>query len=200
MFLIPMAIGAGIGALTNKDPIKGAVMGAGMGAATGGLGATGAGAGAAGAGATGAGANLAAMGGGQGLLAGTSAAGGLAGNAAQGLSMGASGGSGLLAGGAQGLTAAPGAGMALTSATQPAAASGLGGLLSKGNMQTAGDVAGLAQKAGVFNDPAAPQAQSAGIPGRGGVDFSGLLSASRANDMSGAQRLAQQRAQRMGRG
>ena len=113
--------------------------------------------------------------------------------------MGAGGG-GLLAGGAQGLTAAPGAGMALTSATQPAAASGLGGLLSKGNMQTVGDVAGLAQKAGVFNDPAAPQAQSAGIPGRGGVDFSGLLSASRANDMSGAQRLAQQRAQRMGRG
>ena len=188
-----MAIGAGLGALTNKDPLKGAVMGAGMGAATGGLGA------AAGAGATGAGANLAAMGGGQGLLAGTSAAGGLAGNAAQGLSMGAGGG-GLLAGGAQGLTAAPGAGMALTSATQPAAASGLGGLLSKGNMQTVGDVAGLAQKAGVFNDPAAPQAQSAGIPGRGGVDFSGLLSASRANDMSGAQRLAQQRAQRMGRG
>ena len=195
-----MAIGAGFGALTNKDPLKGAVMGAGMGAATGGIGALGAGAGAAGAGATGAGANLAAMGGGQGLLAGTSAAGGLAGNAAQGLSMGASGGSGLLAGGAQGLTAAPGAGMALTSATQPAAASGLGGLLSKGNMQTVGDVAGLAQKAGVFNDPAAPQAQSAGIPGRGGVDFSGLLSASRANDMSGAQRLAQQRAQRMGRG
>ena len=193
MFWLPMAIGATAGALTNKDPLKGAVMGAGMGAATGGLGA------AAGAGATGAGANLAAMGGGQGLLAGTSAAGGLAGNAAQGLSMGAGGG-GLLAGGAQGLTAAPGAGMALTSATQPAAASGLGGLLSKGNMQTVGDVAGLAQKAGVFNDPAAPQAQSAGIPGRGGVDFSGLLSASRANDMSGAQRLAQQRAQRMGRG
>lgn len=189
MFWVPMAIGAAAGALTNKDPLKGAVMGAGMGAATGGLGALGAGAGA----------NLAAMGGGQGLLAGTGAAGGLAGNAAQGLSMGASGG-GLLAGGAQGLTAAPGAGMALTSATQPAAASGLGGLLSKGNMQTVGDVAGLAQKAGVFNDPVAPPAQSAGIPGRGGVDFSGLLSASRANDMSGAQRLAQQRAQRMGRG
>ena len=199
MFWIPMAIGAAAGALTNKDPLKGAVMGAGMGAATGGLGALGAGAGAAGAGATGAGAgaNLAAMGGGQGLLAGTSAAGGLAGNAAQGLSMGAGGG-GLLAGGAQGLTAAPGAGMALTSATQPAAASGLGGLLSKGNMQTVGDVAGLAQKAGVFNDPAAPQAQSAGIPGRGGVDFSGLLSAGRANNVSGAQLLAQQRAARRG--
>ena len=191
MFLLPMAISAGLGALTNKDPLKGAVMGAGMGAATGGLGALGAGAGA------GAGANLAAMGGGQGLLAGTSAAGGLAGNAAQGLSMGAGGG-GLLAGGAQGLTAAPGAGMALTSATQPAAASGLGGLLSKGNMQTVGDVAGLAQKAGVFNDPAAPQAQSAGIPGRGGVDFSGLLSAGRANNVSGAQLLAQQRAARRG--
>lgn len=198
MFWIPMAMGAGIGALTNKDPLKGAVMGAGMGAATGGLGGMGAAAGGVGS-AAGAGANMAAMGGGQGLLAGTSAAGSLAGNAAQGLTMGASGG-GLLAGGAQGLTAAPGAGMALTSATQPAAASGLGGLLSKGNMQTVGDVAGLAQKAGVFNDPAAPQAQSAGIPGRGGVDFSGLLSASRANDMSGAQRLAQQRAQRMGRG
>ena len=191
MFWVPMAIGAGLGALTNKDPLKGAVMGAGMGAATGGLGA------AAGAGATGAGANLAAMGGGQGLLAGTSAAGGLAGNAAQGLSMGASGG-GLLAGGAQGLTAAPGAGMALTSATQPAAASGLGGLLSKDNMKTVGDVAGLAQKAGVFNDPPTPQAQSAGIPGRGGVDFSGLLSAGRANNASGAQLLAQQRAARRG--
>ena len=148
-----MAIGAAAGALTNKDPLKGAVMGAGMGAATGGLGALGAGAGAAGAGATGAGANLAAMGGGQGLLAGTSAAGGLAGNAAQGLSMGA-----------------------------------------------VGDVAGLAQKAGIFDNPTAPQAQSAGIPGRGGVDFSGLLSAGRANDTSGAQRLAQQRAARMGRG
>ena len=136
MFWIPMAIGAAAGALTNKDPLKGAVMGA--------------------------------------------------------------GGGGLLAGGAQGLTAAPGAGMALTSATQPAAASGLGGLLSKGNMQTVGDVAGLAQKAGVFNDPAAPQAQSAGIPGRGGVDFSGLLSAGRANNVSGAQLLAQQRAARRG--
>lgn len=195
MFWIPMAIGAGIGALTNKDPLKGAVMGAGMGAATGGLGALGAGAGAAGAGATGAGANLAAMGGGQGLLAGTSAAGGLAGNAAQGLSMGASGG--LLAGGAQGLTAAPGVGTALTAATNPAA-SGLGGLLSKDNMKTVGDVAGLAQKAGVFNDPPTPQAQSAGIPGRGGVDFSGLLSAGRANNVSGAQLLAQQRAARRG--
>lgn len=197
MFWLPMAISAGLGALTNKDPLKGAVMGAGMGAATGGLGALGAGAGAAGAGATGAGANLAAMGGGQGLLAGTSAAGGLAGNAAQGLSMGASGGSGLLAGGAQGLTAAPGVGTALTAATNPAA-SGLGGLLSKDNMKMVGDVAGLAQKAGVFNDPAAPQAQSAGIPGRGGVDFSGLLSAGRANNASGAQLLAQQRAARRG--
>lgn len=192
-----MAIGAGIGALTNKDPLKGAVMGAGMGAAAGGLGALGAGAGAAGAGATGAGANLAAMGGGQGLLAGTSAAGGLAGNAAQGLSMGASGGSGLLAGGAQGLTAAPGVGTALTAATEPAA-SGLGGLLSKDNLKMAGNVAGLAQAAGVFNDPQAPQAQSAGIPGRGGVDFSGLLSAGRANNASGAQLLAQQRAARRG--
>lgn len=197
MFWIPMAIGAGVGALTNKNPLKGAVMGAGIGAATGGLGALGAGAGAAGAGATGAGANLAAMGGGQGLLAGTSAAGGLAGNAAQGLSMGASGGSGLLAGGAQGLTAAPGVGTALTAATEPAA-SGLGGLLSKDNLKMAGNVAGLAQAAGVFNDPQAPQAQSAGIPGRGGVDFSGLLSAGRANNVSGAQLLAQQRAARRG--
>lgn len=184
-----MAVGAAAGALTNKDPLKGAVMGAGMGAATGGLGALGAGAGA--------GANLAAMGGGQGLLAGTGAAGGLAGNAAQGLSMGASGGSGLLAGGAQGLTAAPGVGTALTAATEPAA-SGLGGLLSKDNLKMAGNVAGLAQAAGVFNDPQAPQAQSAGIPGRGGVDFSGLLSAGRANNASGAQLLAQQRAARRG--
>lgn len=150
MFWIPMAIGAGLGALTNKDPLKGAVMGAGMGAATGGLGALGSGAGAAGAGATGAGANLAAMGGGQGLLAGTSAAG------------------------------------------------GIGGLLTKENMKMAGNVAGLAQAAGVFNDPQAPQAQSAGIPGRGGVDFSGLLSAGRANNASGAQLLAQQRAARRG--
>lgn len=173
MFWLPMAISAGLGALTNKDPLKGAVMGAGMGAATGGLGALGAGAGA------GAGANLAAMGGGQGL------------------SMGASGGSGLLAGGAQGLMAAPGVGTALTEATNPAA-SGLGGLLSKDHMKTVGDVAGLAQKAGVFNDPPTPQAQSAGIPGRGGVDFSGLLSAGRANNVSGAQLLAQQRAARRG--
>ena len=161
MFWIPMAIGAGLAALSAKSPLKGAAMGAGLGAATGGRGALGAGAGAAGAGATGAGANLAAM------------------------------------GGAQGLTAAPGVGTALTAATNPAA-SGLGGLLSKDNMKTVGDVAGLAQKAGVFNDPPTPQAQSAGIPGRGGVDFSGLLSAGRANNASGAQLLAQQRAARRG--
>ena len=80
----------------------------------------------------------------------------------------------------------------------PGASSGLGGLLSQENLKTAGNVAGLAQAAGVFNDPPAPQAQSAGIPGRGGVDFSGLLSAGRANNASGAQLLAQQRAARRG--
>lgn len=178
----PMALGALSGALTDKDPWTGALKGAGMGAVTGGLGALAAPA-------AGSGAGLAAMGGGQGLLAG---------GAAPGLTLGSSG-AGLLAGNAaQGLSAAPGVGLALTSATQPAASAGLGGLFSKDNLKTATDVAGLAQQAGVFNDPQGPQAQSAGIPGRGGVDFSGLLSASRANDMSGAQRLAQQRAARRG--
>ena len=186
MFLIPMAISAGLGALTNKDPLKGAVMGAGMGAATGGLGGLMGGAGAAAGGIPGAAAGsglglsaagapaLAGMGGGTGLIAGQGAA-------AAGM------------GGAQGL-------MAGATGAAPTASSGMAGLLSKDNLNTVTDVAGLAQKAGIFDNPTAPQAQSAGIPGRGGVDFSGLLSAGRANDTSGAQRLAQQRAARMGRG
>ena len=206
MFWIPMAVGAGLGALTNKNPLKGAAMGAGLGAATGGLGGLMGGAGAASGALSGAAATAAAP-------AATTAAGAITGaTTGSGLGLSAAGmGAPSLAsmGGGTGLLAGQGAAAAGTGGAQgltaggvgaPGASSGLGGLLSQENLKTAGNVAGLAQAAGVFNDPPAPQAQSAGIPGRGGVDFSGLLSASRANDMSGAQRLAQQRAQRMGRG
>lgn len=205
MFWVPMAIGAAAGALTGKNPAKGAVLGAGMGAATGGLGGLLGGS----AGATSSAVSGAASAGA--APAATTAAGAISG-AAPGTGLGFSvpglsapslasmgGGSGLLAG--QG-TAASGMGGAqgLMAAGKGAAdaAPGLGGLLSKENMQAVGGIANLAASAGVFNDPVRPQATSAGIPGRGGADFSGLLSASRANDMSGAQRLAQQRAARRG--
>ena len=115
--------------------------------------------------------NLAAMGGGQGLLA------------SQGLAAsGMGGGQGLLAGGV-------GAGYA----------SGAGsGLLSASNLRTANDLAMLAQTTGVLgSNPAPPQAQSAGIPARQ-ADFSGLLAAGKGQQRSGAERLIAQRAARSG--
>lgn len=125
------------------------------------------------------------------------------GNAGQGLSMGASGqglqmggGQGLSSmGGGSGLSMGAGNGVQLSAAGTPAASTGM---FSADNMKNVQDVAGMAQKAGIFDQQGGPQAQSAGIPGRGGVDFSGLLSAGRANNVSGAQLLAQQRAARRG--
>lgn len=173
---IPMALGAVGGALTNKnDPLKGVLMGAGLGAATGGLGGLGATAAAPGAA------------GGLGLSAGASGLGLQA--------PGALGASLAEMGGAQGLTAAAGGGTALTAAS--AAAPAATGLLSKGGLQSMTDMAGLASKAGVFDSPQGPAAQSAGIPGRA-ADFTGLLSAGRSNQLSGAEKLMAQRNARRG--
>lgn len=179
MFWIPMAIGAGVGALTNKDnPLKGAAVGAALGGVTGGLGGLGGAAPAAGTGLQ---------------------AGGAAMSGAPGLSMGATG-TGLLSGGGQGLSMAAGAGTQLSAASSPAASGGLFGLLNKDNLQTASNVAGLAGQMGIFDDPQAPQATSAGIPARQ-TDFSGLLrSQGQSNNAAGAQRLLQQQmARKQGR-
>lgn len=176
---LPMAIGGGLGLLTSKDPLQGAVTGAALGGMTGGLGGLGGAAPAAG---TGLQAGGAAMSGATGMTAGTT-------------------GTGLLAGtGAPGMTMAAGAGTQLSAAGTPAA-SGLAGLFNKDNLQAAGDVAGMAGKLGIFDDPQqAPAAQSAGIPARQ-ADFSGLLrSQGQANNAAGAQRLLQQQmARKQGR-
>lgn len=134
------------------------------------------------------------------IYAGGAAANGLgamgsAGNAGQGLAMGGASGQGLQMGGGTGLSMGAGNGVQLSTAGTPAAGAGL---FSSENMKTANDAMGLAQKAGIFDQQQGPQAQAAGIPGRGGVDFSGLLSAGRANNPSGAQLLIQQRAARRG--
>ena len=134
--------------------------------------------------------------GGLGGLGGTA---GNAGNAAQGLSMGGSG-LGLSSGGGTGL-ASMGGGTGLSGAGAQigysGAASSGGGLLSAGNMKTVSDMAGLASKAGVFDSPQGPAAQSAGIPGRQ-ADFTGLLSAGRGGQPTGAEKLMAQRAARRG--
>ena len=181
MFWIPMAIGAAAGALSNKDnPLKGATLGGTLGAVTGGLGGLGgAAAGAGSAGATGA------ASGGLGLTSG-----------AAGLGLQAPGAASLSSmGGAQGLLASAGPGTSLTAAN--AAAPAGAGLLSADNLKTMGDVAGMAQKAGVFDNPQAPAAQSAGIPARQ-PDFTGLLMAGRGQQMTGAQKIMAQRRARMG--
>ena len=195
MFWIPIALGAAAGALSNKDnPLKGAVIGAGLGAAGGaGLGALGAAGGA-----TGAAGGLGGLGS---VAAGTGGAGASAGGL--GLSAGGAGlglqapGAASLAsmGGGTGLSMAPGAAGAvqLSAAGTPAA----GGLLSADNLKTMGAVAGMAQKAGVFDNPQAPAAQSAGIPARQ-PDFTGLLTAGRGQQMTGAQKIMAQRRARMG--
>jgi hypothetical protein len=168
---LPMAIGAGAGLLTNKDPLKGALSGAALGGLTGGL----ASLGGAAAGATG-----------TGLQAGGAAMAGAPG-------MGAATGTGLLSGGGQGLGMAAGAGTQLSAAGTPAA-SGMSGIFNAKNLETAGNVADLAAQMGVFDDPQqAPAPQSAGIPSRQ-ADFTGLLSAGRSNNAAGAQRLMQQQA------
>ena len=166
---LPMAVGALGGALTNKDPLTGALTGAGLGAVTGGLG--------------GLGGAAAAPAGGMGLTAGAS-----------GLSLqapGALGASLAEMGGAQGLASA---GAALPGAS---AAGQTAGLLSPAGMKTFSDMAGIAGKMGLMDSPQGPVAQSAGIPGRQ-ADFTGLLSAARGNQMSGAEKLMAQRAARRG--
>ncbi len=195
MFWIPMAIGAGAGLLTNKDPLQGAIQGAALGGLTGGLGGLGGAASAAG---TGLQAGGAAMSGaaGSGLTAGAQAAGS---SGLYSLAPGAAPATGILAGNAgQGIAATVGNGVQLTPST--AKIGGLAGLFNKDNLQAAGDVAGMAGKLGIFDDPQAPTAQSAGIPARQ-ADFSGLLrSQGQANNAAGAQRLLQQQmARKQGR-
>lgn len=175
---LPMAIGAGTGLLTNKDPLQGAIQGAALGGLTGGLGGLG---GAAQATGTGLQAGGAAMAGAPGLSAGTAGTGLLAGSGAPGMSM------------------AAGAGAQLSAAGTPAAST-LPGIFSADNLKTAGNVADMAGKLGIFDDPQAPTAPSAGIPARQ-ADFSGLLrSQGQANNAAGAQRLLQQQmARKQGR-
>ena len=117
-------------------------------------------------------ANLSAMGGGQGLLSG------------QGLGASGMGGAqGLMAGGMQ----AP-----------ASAGAGAAGSSFDANLKTANDMAALAERVGVFDkNPTGPQAQSAGIPAKQ-ADFTGLLSAGKGQQMSGAERLLAQRAARKG--
>lgn len=145
--------------------------------------------------------SIASLYGGGALMGGLGGLGGSAGNAAQGLSAGSSG-LGLSAGSSPGLTSMGGAqGLGIGSGANLGAmgsgASGSGGLLSAGNFKTMTDMAGLAGKAGVFGSQQGPQAQSAGIPGRP-ADFTGLLSAARGNQMSGAEKLMAQRSARRG--
>ena len=175
---LPMAIGAGAGLLTNKDPLQGAIQGAALGGLTGGLGGLGGAAQAAGTGLQAGGAAMA--------------------PASYSLTSGAAQ-SGLLAGNAgQGIAATVGNGVQLTPST--ANSSGLAGIFNKDNLKTAGNVADMAGKLGIFDDPQAPTAPSAGIPARQ-ADFSGLLrSQGQANNAAGAQRLLQQQmARKQGR-
>jgi hypothetical protein len=134
--LIPLAIGAGLGALTNrKNPLAGAAMGGTLGAVTGGLGGLGGAAGG----------------------AMPSAVAGAAPMTTYSLAPLAQGGAALPMS-APGLSLAD-AGMA--TGTMPAT----GGLLSPGGLDSMGKIAGMAAQAGVFNGQG-PQAQSAGIPAR----------------------------------
>lgn len=176
---LPMAIGAGAGLLTNKDPLQGAVTGAALGGMTGGLGGLGGGTA------------------GTGLTAGTQAAGG---SGLYSLASGAAPQTGILAAGnaGQGIAATVGNGVQLTPST--AKSGGLAGIFNSDNLQTASNVAGMAGQMGIFDDPQAPAAPSAGIPARQ-ADFSGLLrSQGQANNAAGAQRLLQQQmARKQGR-
>lgn len=201
MFWIPMAIGAATGALTNKDnPLKGAALGGTLGAVTGGLGGLGGLGGETAAAISGAAtptATAAETVNGAITGAGSGSGLGLSLTPAQALGQGPFNLSGM--GGGQGLLSGKGAeaaGMGGAQGIGPggAATPAAGGLLSPGGMQAFTDMAGLAQKAGAFDSPQVPQAQSAGIPARQ-PDFTGLLSAGR-EQMTGAQRLMQQRAAR----
>lgn len=125
-----------------------------------------------------------AMGGGAGAASGGTAASGAGGLAVD---------AGYL-GGASSMGSMP-AGMTVGAGYSAPAAGG--GLLSSSNLKTANDMMGLAAKAGVFDAQQSPQAQSAGLPARQ-PDFTGLLSANRINQMSGAEKLIAQRAARRG--
>lgn len=167
--LIPLAIGAGLGALTNrKNPLAGAAIGSTLGAVTGGLGGLG------GAAASSAGAAI------------PSAVAGAAPMTTYSLAP-------LAAGGAALPMSAPGLSLAdagMATGAMPAT----GGLLSPGGLDSMGKIAGMAAQAGVFNGQG-PQAQSAGIPARP-ADFTGLLT--QHPQISGAQILMAQRRARMG--
>lgn len=126
-----------------------------------------------------------AMGGGAGAASGGTAASGAGGLAVD---------AGYL-GGASSMGSMP-AGMTVGAGYTGGTAAG-GGLLSSSNLKTANDMMGLAAKAGVFDGQQSPQAQSAGLPARQ-ADFTGLLSANRINQMSGAEKLIAQRAARRG--
>jgi len=129
-----------------------------------------------------------AMGGGAGATSGGTAASGAGGLAVD---------AGYL-GGASSMGSMP-AGLSVGAGYSGAAAGGgSGGLLSSSNLKSANDLASLAARTGVLgSNPAAPQAQSAGIPARQ-ADFTGLLSAGRTNQLSGAEKLMAQRAARRG--
>lgn len=135
-------------------------------------------------------------GGALGGLGGLGGAGGAAGSGGAGVSGAA--GLGVDAGYLGGASAGPGAmnaGLSVGSGYSGGGAAG--GLLSSSNLKTMGDMAGLAQQAGAFGGQQGPQAQSAGIPARQ-ADFTGLLSAGRGQQMSGAEKLMAQRAARRG--
>lgn len=132
-----------------------------------------------------------------GALGGLGGSGGAAGGAGGAGAPGAAG-LGVDAGYLGGASAGPGAMKAGLSVGPGYSGGGAtGGLLSSSNLKTMGDMAGLAQQAGVFGGQQAPQAPSAGIPARQ-ADFTGLLSAGRGQQMSGAERLMAQRAARRG--
>lgn len=184
-FLVPLLAGAGIGAVTNKDPIKGALMGGAMGAATGGLGGLFGGA----AEAAGTGATSGLFGGTGGAAASPVASGSVTATALPPMTS-SQPLSGLLAGS----DFAAGAGSVPLTGTEPA--TGLFGNLidPKKPGASAANIADLAAQAGVFDSDPPPPVQGAGIPSRQ-TDLSGLIRYQRPQ-VSGADRLAQQRASR----
>ena len=205
--LIPMAIGAVGGALANKkDPLTGALMGGGIGAATGGLGGLGGAAGGEAASAI-SGAALPATADAtvQGAISGAAPGAGLGLSLTPAQALGASpsnlagmgGGQGLLSG--QGAAASGmGGAQGVLGGMSPKPSTDAGtGLLSPSGLKTITDMAGIAGKMGLMDSPQGPVAQSAGIPARQ-ADFTGLLSAGRSNQLSGAEKLMAQRNARRG--
>lgn len=203
---LPMAVGALGGALTNKDPLTGALTGAGFGAVTGGLGGLGGAAGGEAASAI-SGAALPATADAtvQGAISGAAPGAGLGLSLTPAQALGASPGNLAAMGGGQGLLSGQGAAASGMGGAQgvlggmsPKPSPGAGtGLLSPSGLKTITDMAGIAGKMGLMDSPQGPVAQSAGIPARQ-ADFTGLLSAGRGRQMSGAEKLMAQRAARRG--